>query len=119
MRFSLRPAVFQKLVKIGTLFTEGKKPEQYYKSKMLKRLKKSKYHGPVRLVGIRLQAGTAAIVSPRSLHFWPENQAENEQIFDLSGCELAGGINSSGLNMVLVNSSKRRFEVCFSNHNQT
>lgn len=41
MHFSLRPAVFQKLVKIGTLFAEGEKPEHYYKNKMLKKLKKS------------------------------------------------------------------------------
>ena len=50
MKFSLRPVIFQKLTKIGTLFTEDKKPEEYFKNKMLKKLKKSKYHGQVKLV---------------------------------------------------------------------
>ena len=50
MKFALRPNIFQKLTKIGTLFTEEKKPEEYFKNKMLKKLKKSKYHGQVKLV---------------------------------------------------------------------
>ena len=41
MKFSLRPVVFQKLTKIGTLFTEDKKPEEYFKNKMLKKLSNS------------------------------------------------------------------------------
>lgn len=50
MKFSLRPVVFQKLTNIGSLFTEEKKPESYFKDKMLKKLKKSVYHGQVKLV---------------------------------------------------------------------
>ena len=45
MKFSLRPAVFQKLTRIGNLFTEGKKPEYYYKNKMLEKLRKSSHQG--------------------------------------------------------------------------
>ena len=50
MKLSLRPAIFQKLAKIGTLFAEEKKPEEYFKNKMLGKLKKSMYHGQIKLV---------------------------------------------------------------------
>ena len=45
IQLSLRPAVFQKLMRIGSLFAEGEKPQHYYKNKMLGRLKKSLHHG--------------------------------------------------------------------------
>ena len=70
--------MFQKLVKIGDLFAEGQKPEHYYKTKMLKKLKKAKYHGPVRMVTfIGVQVGVAAIVAPKHLYFWPDGQPAN------------------------------------------
>ena len=45
MKLSLRPAVFQKLTKIGGLFAQEKRPEDYYKNRMLKKLNKSLHHG--------------------------------------------------------------------------
>ena len=79
MRFSLRPAVFQKLTRIGSLFTEGKKPEYYYKNKMLEKLRKSSHQGQVKMVTrLGVKAGTAAIVAPHRLYFWPENQPEKK-----------------------------------------
>ena len=50
IQLSLRPAVFQKLIRIGTLFTEGEKPAHYYKNKMLNKLKKSRHNGQVKMV---------------------------------------------------------------------
>ena len=50
MMLVLRPAVFQKLTKIGTLLSEEAKPENHFKAKMLKKLTKSKHHGQVKLV---------------------------------------------------------------------
>ena len=74
MKFSLRPAVFQKLTRIGSLFTEGRKPEYYYKNKMLEKLRKSSHQGQVKMVTrLGVKAGTAAIVAPHKLYFWPDN----------------------------------------------
>lgn len=76
MKFCLRPAVFQKLTQIGTLFSEPPKKEHYYKNKMLKKLKIATFSGPIRVVGILggFISGTAAIIAPRNIYFWPENQ---------------------------------------------
>ena len=91
MKFSLRPVVFQKLTRIGTLFAEEKKPEKHFKDKMLKKLRNSLYHGQVKLITyLGAQNGTAAILLPNKLLFWPENQPEKRNTFDLLGCENHG-----------------------------
>jgi len=78
MQFKLRPAVFQKLCKIGTLFLEGKKPLLHYKKKMLKKLERSSFHGQVKMVTtFGVQQGTAALIAPRKIYFWPENAPEH------------------------------------------
>ena len=116
IQLSLRPAVFQKLVRIGTLFTEGEKPAQYYKNKMLRKLRKSKHQGQVKMVNyLGAQQGVAAIIEPSKLYFWPENQPENLQIFDLLGCE-ENGMNTTGLDMILTNRKQKRVEMRFFNH---
>ena len=112
----MRPAVFQKLVKIGVLFVEPTKPQIYYKNKMLKKLKKSSYSGPVKLVSFIAVSGTAAIVNSNKLYFWPENQPENFQIFDLYGCQAGGGMAMTSLDMTLVNSAKKKCQLRFFNH---
>lgn len=117
IQLSLRPAVFQKLVRIGSLFTEGEKPALYYKNKMLSKLKKSQHHGQVKMVTyLGIQAGTAAIIQPSKLYFWPENQPQYMQLYDLLGCEENGGMQTNGLDMILVNQSKKRCEMRFFNH---
>jgi len=50
MQLRLKPAVFQKLCNLGSLFSEGQKPQLYYKKKMLQKLEKAKYHGRVRII---------------------------------------------------------------------
>ena len=61
----------------------------------------------------------AAIIQPSKLYFWPENQPENLQIFDLLGCEENGGMNTTGLDMILTNRKQKRVEMRFFNHHQT
>ena len=101
-------------MRIGSLFSEGQKTEHYYKNKMLKKLKTSKFHGPVKMVNkVRAMQGTAAIIAPYRLFFWPENQADQVQEFDLTGCEAAGGIQAQGLDMILTNEAKQRWELRF------
>ena len=55
---------------------------------MLKKLDKAEYFGNVRIattLGEKL--GTAALILPDKLFFWPEDNPEGEQRFGLSGCE--------------------------------
>ena len=62
--------------------------------------------------------GTAAIIEPYKLFFWPENMPEGEIKYDLSGCE-NGGLQSNGLDMILTNDSGRTCELRFDTHEQT
>ena len=91
-------------MRIGSLFAEGEKPQHYYKNKMLGRLKKSLHYGQVKMVTyLGVQLGTAAIIQPNRLFFWPEGQPENFQEYDLYGCAQSGGFQTTGLDMILEN----------------
>lgn len=88
IKFSLWPVIFQKLATTVTAFTVGHKSEHYHKSKMLKKLSKSKHYGDVKLITALGQPlkGTAAIVKPSALLFWPDSKPEDLRTFDLLGC---------------------------------
>lgn len=88
IKFSLWPVIFQKLASTATAFTVGHKSEHYHKSKMLKKLSKSKYYGDVKLITALGQPlkGTAAILKPSSLLFWPASKPEDMRTFDLLAC---------------------------------
>ena len=79
---------------------------------MVKKLQKAEYKGQLRMVTyLGVQHGTAAIIQPRSLYFWPENQPENMLVYDLSGCEEQGGLDRNGFDLILTNSSKKKVEL--------
>ena len=87
---------------------------------MLKKLDKAEYFGNVRIAtALGEKLGTAALVLPDRLYFWPEDNPEGEQLFDLSGCEQAGGLMSNGLDMILTNMFKNTFEMRYNTHKQT
>ena len=53
---------------------EEKRSPAYYKKKMLEKLKGGVFYGKVKLVSkLENVIGTAAIIRPRKLIFWPEN----------------------------------------------
>lgn len=118
MNLSLRPAVFQKLCQIGTLFQEEKKSEYFYKKKMLKKLSECQFYGQVKLVNqFDSVTGTAAIIGNRRLLFWPAKNIENRKDFDLYGIEKTGW-ETDGLGMIITNAAGNRFELRFENHTQ-
>lgn len=70
---------------------------------MLDKLKQSQFHGKVKLVTkLEIVLGTAAIIAPRRLLFWPERAPENRQVFDLYGIERRGW-ETDGLSMIITN----------------
>ena len=105
MSLSLRPAVFQKLCQIGSLFQEEKRTEFYYKKKMLKKLSSCQFHSRVKMASkFEIVTGTAAIVDQRRLLFWPAKNVENRTDFDLFGIERTGW-ETDGLGMVITNAA--------------
>ena len=70
MRFSLRPVIFLKLLKIGELVSEPPKPDDYYIKKMRKKEKKAQYSGQVRIQSkVYWDVGSLILVEDRLYFF--------------------------------------------------
>lgn len=111
LQLSLKPKIFIKLTKIGTLLAAAAEPEEYWIKKKQKRLDSSSFRSEVKKQNNFYQwdPGMACLVAPRWLYFFDDASVTSHYYFDLNGCSVQDGIVLEGQELTLKN---RNNEIC-------